>query len=98
MQLETLVHLEFEVFGKVQGVYFRKHTQAKAESLGVRGWIMNTKQKTVKGEIEGKPASVKKMKNWLTKEGSPKSRIDKTTFGTERTITTSSYDEFSIVK
>ena len=35
--------VSFEVFGKVQGVYFRKHTQAKARELGLTGWVQNTR-------------------------------------------------------
>ena len=34
-----LIHLDFEVFGKVQGVFFRKYTQKKGNELGLRGLI-----------------------------------------------------------
>ena len=30
-------------FFKVQGVFFRKHTQKKGKALGLRGWIRNTR-------------------------------------------------------
>ena len=30
--------LSFEIHGKVQGVFFRKHTQAQAAKLKLRGW------------------------------------------------------------
>lgn len=33
---------DFEVFGKVQGVFFRKFTQNKANELKVRGFIQNS--------------------------------------------------------
>ena len=39
----ALVALEYEVFGKVQGVFFRKFTHEKAQSLGLRGWVKNTR-------------------------------------------------------
>ena len=39
----ALVALEYEVFGKVQGVFFRKFTNEKAQSLGLRGWVKNTR-------------------------------------------------------
>ena len=39
----ALVALEYEVFGKVQGVFFRKYTNEKAKSLGLRGWVKNTR-------------------------------------------------------
>ena len=45
--------LEFEVHGKVQGVFFRKHTKKTADALGLSGWVMNTKHKTVVGVADG---------------------------------------------
>ena len=38
-----LIAVDFEVFGKVQGVFFRKFTNEKANSLGLRGWVKNTR-------------------------------------------------------
>lgn len=71
---------EFEVFGKVQGVFFRKYTQAKARELGLRGWCDNMKSGTVKGEAAGDAAALEKFKQWLQHEGSPKSQIEKAEF------------------
>jgi len=34
--------VSFEIFGKVQGVFFRKHTQQTASALGLRGHVQNT--------------------------------------------------------
>ena len=98
MSSEKLIHLNFEVFGKVQGVYFRKNTQAKAKELGIRGWIRNTEQKTVKGELQGEVGNIRKMKVWLEKEGSPKSRIDQAIFKNEKEIKMHSFNDFSIKK
>lgn len=39
----ALVAVEYEVFGRVQGVFFRKFTNEKALSLGLRGWVKNTR-------------------------------------------------------
>ena len=41
--------IEFEVFGKVQGVFFRKFTAAKAEELKLAGWVFNHESGTVRG-------------------------------------------------
>ena len=46
------ITIEFEVFGRVQGVFFRKYTKAKAEELGLTGWCRNTHRGTVQGEFE----------------------------------------------
>jgi acylphosphatase len=46
------ITMKFEVFGRVQGVFFRKYTKAKAEELGLTGWCRNTPRGTVQGEFE----------------------------------------------
>ena len=38
-----LVAADYEVFGRVQGVFFRKFTNDKAKNLGLRGWVKNTR-------------------------------------------------------
>ena len=38
----VLTRCSFEVFGKVQGVFFRKYTKQQAQALGVTGWCRNT--------------------------------------------------------
>ena len=91
-----LIHLEFEVFGRVQGVFFRKYTQQKAKSINIRGWIRNTERRTVEGEIEGTSEVIETMKNWLRMEGSPSSRIDQAVFKNEREIQEYSFTGFSI--
>jgi acylphosphatase len=46
---------------QVQRVYFRKYTQQKAQQLGLVGWVMNTPQGTVVGEVQGHSQRVKDM-------------------------------------
>ncbi|KAI8436773.1 hypothetical protein MSG28_010239 [Choristoneura fumiferana] len=58
---------DFEVYGKVQGVFFRKHTAKKATELGLRGWVMNTPQGTVIGQLQGAQGAIEDMKIWLQK-------------------------------
>ena len=96
MSSVKLIHLEYEVFGRVQGVFFRKYTQQKAKSINVRGWIRNTEKRTVEGEIEGTNEAIETMKTWLRKEGSPSSRIDQAVFKNEREIQEYSFTGFSI--
>lgn len=54
-----------KVIGKVQGVFFRKSTQEKANELGIRGWIRNEQDGSVCGEIEGTPEAIDQMEAWL---------------------------------
>mmetsp|Transcript_56742 Transcript_56742/g.130291 ORF Transcript_56742/g.130291 Transcript_56742/m.130291 type:complete len:97 (-) Transcript_56742:320-610(-) len=67
--------VSFEVFGKVQGVYFRKYTQAKAKELGLTGWVQNTQTGSVIGVIHGLTENLERMADWLQNVGSPKSKI-----------------------
>uniref|UniRef100_A0A8C1K473 Acylphosphatase 2, muscle type n=1 Tax=Cyprinus carpio TaxID=7962 RepID=A0A8C1K473_CYPCA len=53
---DKYVSVDFEVFGNVQG-----YTEAEAEKLGVTGWVKNTRQGTVVGQVQGHPEKVKEM-------------------------------------
>jgi len=46
------------VSGIVQGVFFRYHTQEKAEELGVKGWVRNLPDGRVEAIIEGEDRAV----------------------------------------
>lgn len=89
---------EFEVFGKVQGVFFRKYTKKQADALNLTGWCMNTRSGTVKGEMEGIESDINKMKKWLESTGSPQSNITKAEFSPLKTVSTTTYDSFTIRK
>ncbi|XP_060796835.1 acylphosphatase-2 [Neoarius graeffei] len=78
--------VDFEVFGDVQGVCFRMYTEDQAKKLGVNGWVKNTRQGTVIGQVQGPPEKVSEMKHWLRNVGSPSSRIDRAEFTNERDI------------
>ncbi|KAI8116076.1 hypothetical protein FF38_00918 [Lucilia cuprina] len=95
-KMSKILHCEFEVFGIVQGVSFRMFTEKQAKSLGVRGWCMNTRNDTVKGEIEAPPEEFAQMKIWLEKTGSPTSRIDKVIFGDVKELDNYTFEGFTI--
>ncbi|XP_067288518.1 acylphosphatase-2 isoform X3 [Pseudorasbora parva] len=80
------VSVDFEVFGNVQGVCFRMYTEEEGKKLGVTGWVKNTRQGTVVGQVQGPPEKVTEMKYWLSNVGSPSSRIDRAQFSNERDI------------
>lgn len=92
----ALITTDFEVFGKVQGVYFRKHTQRRAAELGLKGWVMNTAQGTVIGQLQGTQAAIDEMKGWLQKVGSPKSKVEKAAFRNEGPINSCAFRTFEI--
>lgn len=94
----NIVICEFEVFGRVQGVFFRKFTHKQAKTLGLRGWCRNTKEGTVAGELEGPRMQVMAMQQWLRVCGSPQSHIDRTVFSELKPIVVYKYQNFSIKK
>uniref|UniRef100_A0A8C5B702 Acylphosphatase n=1 Tax=Gadus morhua TaxID=8049 RepID=A0A8C5B702_GADMO len=58
MSCEDLLSVDYEVFGRVQGVFFRKFTQAEAKKLGLVGWVRNTEAGTVEGQLQGPGSKV----------------------------------------
>ncbi|EDS37161.1 acylphosphatase [Culex quinquefasciatus] len=73
-----------------------EYTQKQATSLGLKGWCMNTRDGTVKGQMEGEAKPINEMKYWLQNKGSPTSRIDKAVFGELKEIPKYSYNDFGI--
>lgn len=108
--------IDFEVFGKVQGVYFRQHVTDKADEINARGssppnenggddskkekrlvvvgWVRNTKQGSVEGVAQGDPQAVAELERFVTRVGSPASRIDRFEVKNRREIDTLEYEVF----
>uniref|UniRef100_A0A3Q4N764 Acylphosphatase 2, muscle type n=1 Tax=Neolamprologus brichardi TaxID=32507 RepID=A0A3Q4N764_NEOBR len=78
MAENRLVSVDFEVFGN--------YTEDHGRSLGLSGWVKNTRQGTVIGQVQGPWDKVSDMKHWLKSVGSPSSRIDRAVFSNERDI------------
>ncbi|CAI5797736.1 acylphosphatase-2-like [Podarcis lilfordi] len=95
MASSVLWAIDYEVYGEVQGVFFRKYTEEQGRKLGVVGWVKNTAQGTVTGQVQGPKEKVEIMKNWLRSVGSPMSRIDQAVFSNEREISTLEFQSFT---
>ncbi|KAG9267044.1 acylphosphatase-2 isoform X1 [Astyanax mexicanus] len=63
-----------------------QYTEDQGKKLGVNGWVKNTRQGTVIGQVQGPRDKVDEMKHWLRHVGSPSSRIDRAEFSNERDI------------
>ncbi|XP_040268294.1 acylphosphatase-1 [Bufo bufo] len=98
MEGHALICLDFEVFGKVQGVFFRKYTQAEGNRLGLVGWVQNTEEGTVRGHVQGPADKVREMQQWLQVTGSPKSRITRAQIDNEKKIQQLEHKCFQIRK
>ncbi|CAJ1066892.1 acylphosphatase-2-like isoform X1 [Xyrichtys novacula] len=79
----NLLSVDFEIFGHVQGLYY---TEKEGLQLGLVGWVKNTYSGTVVGQVQGPADKVEEMKFWLSKQGSPSSRITRAVFSNERSI------------
>ena len=66
--------IEVKISGKVQGVYFRAHTEDQAEKLGLKGFVKNMPDGTVLATVEGTSEQLSAFVNWC-KEGSPNSNV-----------------------
>lgn len=53
------------VHGVVQGVGFRWRCAEEARRLGVKGWCRNRWDGTVEVHLEGDPAAVQELVDWL---------------------------------
>jgi acylphosphatase len=54
--------IHIKVHGIVQGVFFRKFTQQKANALGIKGWVKNSEDSTVEIEAE---AALEVLENFI---------------------------------
>ncbi|KAB2805418.1 acylphosphatase [Phaeocystidibacter luteus] len=52
------------IYGRVQGVFYRKSTQQKARQLGLVGWVMNRPDGSVLAEIQGTEELLQEMVDW----------------------------------
>lgn len=56
--------LRIRVSGKVQGVFYRASTQAKAKELGLNGWVKNEQDGSVLIEAEGEDQKLQRLVDW----------------------------------
>lgn len=63
------------IHGRVQGVFFRDNTLAKATELKISGWVRNNVDGTVELEAIGDAESVERFERWIN-QGPPLARVD----------------------
>jgi acylphosphatase len=59
-----LTRVRVRVRGRVQGVFFRAEARARAESLGVAGWVRNADDGSVEAVFEGADEQVESLLEW----------------------------------
>ncbi|CAH1229153.1 acylphosphatase-2-like [Branchiostoma lanceolatum] len=93
--MTDLVSVEYEIYGEVQGVFFRDNTRKQARRLKLVGWVKNTRHGTVAGIVQGPRDAINQMKHWLQHVGSPMSRIEGASFD-EKSIARLEFGNFDI--
>jgi acylphosphatase len=66
--------VKINVYGTVQGVFFRQFLKDKADEIGVRGIVRNLENGSVEAYIEGVDDKVKEIVSAI-KKGPPNSKI-----------------------
>ena len=57
-------HYNIRVYGSVQGMGFRAATRARAQKLGLAGFVRNEPEGRVYIEVEGAEDALKKLVQW----------------------------------
>ena len=79
--------------GRVQGVFFRAHTQDEARKRGVTGWVKNRVDGSVEAVFEGEKGDVQALITWCH-TGPPHARVTQVHFTWERY--TGEFPDFSV--
>ena len=86
--------LHLWISGKVQGVFFRAHTERIAHSLNLKGWVKNLPDSRVETVAEGEEADLKKFLDWCH-HGRPPPRL--TTVDVQWEEATGEFKAFEVV-
>jgi acylphosphatase len=88
------IRVHLIISGKVQGVYFRKHTQDISLQNNVYGWVKNLQNGDVECVLEGLKSDIDKVMIWCH-QGPPNSRVDNVEIKYEEF--TGDFNEFKII-
>ena len=77
-----MTRVRVHIRGRVQGVFFRAEARARAESLGVVGWIRNADDGSVEAVFEGDDEQVESMVEWC-RRGPAGARVEEVEVGRE---------------
>lgn len=68
--------LMVKVSGRVQGVFFRHTARARAEKLGLSGWVRNEADGSVRITVEGEEPRLQQFLAWC-RRGPPLANVEK---------------------
>jgi acylphosphatase len=65
-----------EIFGRVQGVWYRAKTKEQAMQFNVTGWVRNSNGGGVEAHLEGEENDVERLITWMHM-GPPLARVER---------------------
>jgi len=68
--------VRLKIFGRVQGVFFRRSAQVESEKLGLAGWARNEDDGSVEILASGSQEKLKKFVEWC-KDGPKMAKVEK---------------------
>lgn len=71
----TQTCLHAHIYGRVQGVNFRYHTQIRAQALGLAGWVANRADASVELMAQGGRAALEQLLAFV-QQGPSHARVD----------------------
>ena len=74
--MDMMRRVRLIIRGRVQGVYYRTHTEKAATRLGLCGWVRNCDNGTVEVLVEGSDTRLEAFIAWCH-QGSPTARVDR---------------------
>ncbi|MFA6148997.1 MAG: acylphosphatase [bacterium] len=63
--MTEVVEAHVIVSGRVQGVWFRGHTQQAAAAAGICGWVRNLPDRRVEAVLQGKRSAVESVVDFM---------------------------------
>ncbi|ORM39461.1 Acylphosphatase-1 [Babesia sp. Xinjiang] len=97
--MSRVLSANFRVYGRVQGVFFRKFTKEEADRLGIKGFVKNDDDGTVVGQCQTRSADdMDAFRHFLEKVGSPKSEIRSCDFSLTEKDGDLDYTSFDIIR
>ncbi len=91
----NIEELEIEVYGRVQGVNFRSSVKSFADTLGLKGYVVNRQDGGVLIVVQGKTEELEKILKWI-KKGPVLSKVDRVI--ENRKNVKALYEGFEIIK
>lgn len=87
--------LHIQIFGTVQGVFFRRETYTLAKTLGLTGWVKNLEDGSVEILVNGTKQKLEKLLEWCY-SGPVGAKVTKVNF--DWIDSTSEFQEFIIIR